>query len=80
MKLSLTVTSYCVTQGYHKTSPNSYEENGLMRVVVGAYCAQIDDSNAKLLHHIYDGEDPAPFCHQFEKPEIHWGNGHSLPK
>jgi hypothetical protein len=67
--------------GYHKTSPNHYDEKGQMRVVVGAYCSQIDKTNAKMLKHIYDGEDPAPFMDQFENPEIHWStSGHSLPK
>ena len=68
--------------GYHKTSPNSYEENGQMRIVLGSYCGQLDDSTAKMFHHIYDGEDPAPFCGQFEPPyEIHWSkSGDRLPK
>lgn len=68
--------------GYHKTSPNSYEDKGQMRIVVGAYAGQIDDTNRKMYHHIYDGEDPAPFCGQFANPDIHWDSngGHGLPK
>lgn len=67
---------------YHKTSRIDYSEKGQMRIVVNAYCGQIDESNAKMMHYIYDGEDPAPFCDQFKLPieEIHWGNGISLPK
>lgn len=75
-------------QGYHKTSPNSYNDKGQMRIVVGTYCAQIDDTTAKMMHHLYDGEDPAPFCGQFSRDrnswiaEVHWAKDgkHSLPK
>ncbi len=38
--------------GYHKTSPNHYDEKGQMRVVIGAYCSQIDETNAKMLKSI----------------------------
>ena len=73
-----------VTMGdnvYHKTSPIEYSDRG-MRIVVNAYCGQIDDSNAKMMHYLFDGEDPSPFCDQFKLPikEIHWGNGRSLPR
>eukprot|EP00543_Licmophora_paradoxa_P002973 CAMPEP_0202453364 /NCGR_PEP_ID=MMETSP1360-20130828/11353_1 /ASSEMBLY_ACC=CAM_ASM_000848 /TAXON_ID=515479 /ORGANISM="Licmophora paradoxa, Strain CCMP2313" /LENGTH=148 /DNA_ID=CAMNT_0049072433 /DNA_START=8 /DNA_END=451 /DNA_ORIENTATION=+ len=64
--------------GYHKTSPINYEETGTMRVVVGMYCGQMDDSNRKMLAHIYDGEEPAPFMDQFEHPmETHWKSSSS---
>ena len=67
--------------GYHKTSPIDYEEEGQMRVVVGMYCSQISDTNRKLLAHIYDGEDPAPFMAQFDPPiETHWTNKHEEEK
>jgi len=67
---------------YHKTRAIRYDEAGAVRIVVGAYCAEISEKNAKMMKYIYDGEDPAPFVNQFELPikEVHWGNGHSLPK
>jgi hypothetical protein len=67
---------------YHKTGPIGYEERGQMRIVVNTYCGQIDESNANMMHYIYDGDDPAPFCDQFTPPyELHWSNkGHTLPK
>jgi hypothetical protein len=66
--------------GYHKTSAIDYGESGQIRLVVGSYCAQIDASNARMMHHLYDGEDPAPFADQFELPlkEIHWAKPRSL--
>ena len=53
-----------------------------MRITMNAYCGQIDDSNAKMMHYIYDGEDPAPFCGQFYgEREAHWSKyGDRLPK
>jgi len=67
--------------GYHKTSPNDYSGSGQIRLVVGTYCAEINESNARMMKYLYDGEEPAPFMDQFEFPiEIHWGDGHSLPK
>lgn len=65
-----------------QTSPNDYKDEGQMRIVVNAYVGQIDETNAKMMHYIFDGEDPSPFADQFELPiqDIHWGNGHSLPK
>mmetsp|Transcript_3662 Transcript_3662/g.8121 ORF Transcript_3662/g.8121 Transcript_3662/m.8121 type:complete len:584 (-) Transcript_3662:75-1826(-) len=75
--------------GYHQTRPivhydpnhdmSPYGEmmaNGLpIRVVFGAYCAQIDETNVAMLRHVYDGDDPAPFADQFKDVpmrEIHW--------
>lgn len=75
--------------GYHQTRPIDYynpddgnvgdawkRAGGIpIRVVFGAYCAQIDESNVAMLRHVYDGDDPAPFADQFaEVPmrEIHW--------
>ena len=73
--------------GYHQTRPIAYydpdeDEDGSgkmmevpIRVVFGAYCAQIDETNVAMLRHIYDGDDPAPFADQFaDLPmrEIHW--------
>ncbi|KAL3823645.1 hypothetical protein ACHAXA_009750 [Cyclostephanos tholiformis] len=76
--------------GYHQTRPINYYNpddergkddinyaaNGLpIRVVFGAYCAQIDETNVAMIRHIYDGDDPAPFADQFENlpmKEIHW--------
>lgn len=70
--------------GYHRTSAVDYDEKGQIRVVLGMYCAQIDESNHQALKFIYNGEDPAPFIDQFELPikEIHWHkNGeHRLPR
>eukprot|EP00578_Thalassiosira_sp_NH16_P008917 CAMPEP_0181108662 /NCGR_PEP_ID=MMETSP1071-20121207/17750_1 /TAXON_ID=35127 /ORGANISM="Thalassiosira sp., Strain NH16" /LENGTH=966 /DNA_ID=CAMNT_0023192281 /DNA_START=91 /DNA_END=2991 /DNA_ORIENTATION=- len=46
-----------------------------MRVVFGAYCSQIDETNVAMIRHIYDGDDPAPFADQFKDfpmREIHW--------
>jgi len=67
--------------GYHKTSAND-NEGGQLRMVVSLYCGQIDETNAEMMAHIYDGEDPAPFFNQFDLPikEYHWGNGHKLPE
>jgi hypothetical protein len=75
--------------GYHQTRPIDYynPDDGIVgdkwntaggvpiRVVFGAYCSQIDESNIAMLRHVYDGDDPAPFADQFvEVPmkEIHW--------
>jgi hypothetical protein len=59
--------------GYHSTNRANYNaDDGVFRLVVGAYCAQVDDKNKKMLAYIYDGEEPAPFMDQFENPEIHW--------
>ena len=76
--------------GYHQTRPinyynpddeqskddSNYAANGLpIRVVFGAYCAQIDETNVAMIRHVYDGDDPAPFADQFEKlpmREKHW--------
>lgn len=75
--------------GYHQTRPIDYynpddgnvgdawkKAGGIpIRVVFGAYCAQIDETNIAMLRHLYDGDDPAPFADQFvEIPmrEIHW--------
>jgi len=67
---------------YHKTSAIDYADAGLMRVVIGMYCAQIDATNSEIIAHIYNGEDPAPFYHQFDLPvkEYHCCGEHSLPK
>ena len=50
--------------------------NGVpIRVVFGAYCSQVDETNVAMLRHIYDGDDPAPFADQFKDlpmKEIHW--------
>ncbi len=70
--------------GYHRTAAVDYKEKGQIRVVLGMYCAQIDESNHEALKFIYNGEDPAPFMDQFSLPiqEIHWDrNGeHSRPQ
>lgn len=50
--------------GFHQTRRLKYDDakgtdamaNGL-RVVFGAYCAQIDESNVAMIRHIYDGDD-----------------------
>ena len=69
---------------FHQTRPSNYfdpsqsdgeESAAPIRVVFGAYCSQIDETNIAMLRHIYDGDDPAPFADQFtELPmrEIHW--------
>eukprot|EP00569_Conticribra_weissflogii_P003745 CAMPEP_0171329356 /NCGR_PEP_ID=MMETSP0878-20121228/1216_1 /TAXON_ID=67004 /ORGANISM="Thalassiosira weissflogii, Strain CCMP1336" /LENGTH=1054 /DNA_ID=CAMNT_0011829333 /DNA_START=95 /DNA_END=3259 /DNA_ORIENTATION=- len=73
--------------GYHQTRPIAYydpEEHRdkkkkpsefPIRVVFGAYCSQVDETNFAMLRHIYDGDDPAPFADQFSQlpmKEIHW--------
>ena len=76
--------------GYHQTRPHNYYDpeedeqvkddpykaNGVpIRVVFGAYCAQIDETNVAMIRHIYDGDDPAPFADQFKDfpmREVHW--------
>ena len=75
--------------GYHQTRPIDYYNpadekvgdnwktaGGIpIRVVFGAYCAQIDETNIAMLRHVYDGDDPAPFADQFAEfpmKEIHW--------
>lgn len=70
--------------GFHQTSPSNYfdpsqsdgeESAAHIRVVFGAYCSQIDETNIAMIRHIYDGDDPAPFADQFaELPvkEVHW--------
>ena len=75
--------------GYHQTRPIDYYNpddgnvgeswntaGGIpIRVVFGAYCAQIDETNVAMLRHVYDGDDPAPFADQFKEVpmrEIHW--------
>ncbi|KAL7543105.1 hypothetical protein ACHAXR_012672, partial [Thalassiosira sp. AJA248-18] len=75
--------------GYHQTRPTAYYDpdddsvdygdmaaHGVpIRVVFGAYCAQIDETNVAMIRHIYDGDDPAPFADQFKEVpmrEIHW--------
>eukprot|EP00984_Skeletonema_dohrnii_P022933 scaffold12052_cov112-Skeletonema_dohrnii-CCMP3373.AAC.2 len=72
--------------GFHQTRPSNYfdpsqsdgEESSApipIRVVFGAYCSQVDETNVAMLRHIYDGDDPAPFADQFtELPmrEVHW--------
>jgi len=70
--------------GYHKTSPNVYDDKGNIRIVVGMYCGEINNENAKQLAHVYNGEDPAPFMNQFDtnEREVHWSpeRGATLPK
>jgi hypothetical protein len=70
--------------GYHQTRPSNYydpaQSNGEestvpIRIVFGAYCSQIDETNVAMLRHIYDGDDPAPFADQFNQlpmREVHW--------
>ena len=75
--------------GFHQTRPIMYYDpdeddtdygamhaNGVpIRVVFGAYCSQIDETNVAMIRHIYDGDDPAPFADQFNDlpmKEIHW--------
>lgn len=75
--------------GYHQTRPIAYYDpddehdvnaystsSGVpIRVVFGAYCAQVDETNVAMMRHIYDGDDPAPFADQFVNVpmrEIHW--------
>lgn len=70
--------------GYHQTRPSMYydpddknhEDMAVdIRVVFGAYCSQIDESNIAMLRHVYDGDDPAPFSDQFKElpmREVHW--------
>ena len=85
------MSRYCLVGdfGYHQTRPIAYfdpeddshgniETNGHgvpIRVVFGAYCSQIDETNVAMIRHIYDGDDPAPFADQFKDVpmrEIHW--------
>jgi hypothetical protein len=70
--------------GYHRTSAVEYSEKGKIRVVMGMYCGQMDESNHDVLRYIYHGEDPAPFMDQFNLPiqEIHWDKSgqHHLPR
>ena len=62
--------------GYHYTSEIQGYKDDEKRVVVGMYCGEISDRNAKMYAHLYDGEDPAPFLGQFEPPyELHWSKG-----
>ena len=63
--------------GFHQTRPSKYYDpdddsndygnntaNGVpIRVVFGAYCSQIDETNVAI-RHVYDGDDPAPFADQ----------------
>ena len=75
--------------GFHKTRPSNYYDpdddsndygnntaNGVpIRVVFGAYCSQIDETNVAMIRHVYDGDDPAPFADQFKEfpmREVHW--------
>jgi hypothetical protein len=54
-----------VTMGdwvYHKTSPNDYQHEAQMRIVVNAFVGQIDETNARMMHYIFDREDPSPFA------------------
>lgn len=82
--------------GYHQTRPINYYNpddkqgmdngnssvNGVpIRVVFGAYCAQIDETNVAMIRHIYDGDDPAPFADQFEYlplRETHWNRDNGM--
>ena len=57
---------------YHKTRTIEYSKATDIRIVVGTYCAQVDDTNRRMMRHIYDGEDPAPFMDQFQLNEVHW--------
>jgi len=70
--------------GYHKTSPNMYDDKGKIRIVVGMYCGEINDANANQMAHVYNGEDPAPFMNKFDKAhrESHWSpeTGVTLPE
>ena len=61
--------------GFHQTRPSNYfdpaesegeESAAPIRVVFGAYCSQVDETNIAMLRHIYDGDDPAPFPVIFE--------------
>ncbi|KAL3919282.1 MAG: hypothetical protein SGILL_003832, partial [Bacillariaceae sp.] len=62
--------------GYHYTSEIEGYKEDEKRVVVGMYCGEINDKNAKMFAHLYDGEDPAPFLGQFDEPyELHWSKG-----
>jgi len=75
--------------GFHKTRLSAYYDpddesmnhsnvtvhNVPIRIVFGAYCSQIDETNVAMIRHIYDGDDPAPFADQFKDMpmrEIHW--------
>jgi len=76
--------------GYHQTRMVAYydpDDDSLdvgddvtrdtlpIRVVFGAYCSQIDETNVAVIRHIYDGDDPAPFADQFKDVpmrEVHW--------
>lgn len=57
---------------YHKTRTIEYSKSSDIRIVVGTYCSQIDNTNERIMQHIYDGEDPAPFMDQFKLKEAHW--------
>jgi len=69
---------------YHKTSAVTYEEKGQIRIVVGMYCAEIDESNHDILRYLYSLELVPPFMDQFNLPiqDIHWDKTgkHHLPK
>mmetsp|Transcript_17838 Transcript_17838/g.48513 ORF Transcript_17838/g.48513 Transcript_17838/m.48513 type:complete len:842 (+) Transcript_17838:153-2678(+) len=68
--------------GYHKTSPHRYDGADEVRVMVGSYCSQIEETNWQRVKHLYDMEVVPPFMHQFDLPlkEVHWSSqgGHSL--
>lgn len=70
--------------GYHKTSPHRYDGADDIRIMIGACCGIIDDTNVKRVKELYDQEVVPPFMDQFDLPlkEIHWSKrgGHSLTK
>jgi len=67
---------------YHMTNPVDYGDTGRMRIVVGTYCSQIDESNFLMHKYLNAGDEPVPFLGELDRifNEIHWGQGHSLPK
>ena len=68
--------------GYHKTSPHKFQGAEEIRIMVGSYCAEIDDTNWRRVKHLYDLEVVPPFMDQFDLPlkEVHWSKdgGQSL--
>lgn len=68
--------------GYHMTNPINYGDTGDMRIVVGTYCSQIDESNSLIHKYLNAGDEPIPFLGELDHifNEYHWGQGHSLPK
>ena len=69
------MVAYCDPEDDSLNCDATDADNLPMRIVFGAYCSQIDETNVAMIRHIYDGDDPAPFADQFKDVpmrETHW--------